>query len=142
LTRQAPGANVGGVRDRQNSLLNTAAHAPDDELVPLSVAARVAYFQLTRINGGSHGESALAEATRLAAIALAQVAPIYASAEAGEPIHLSELQIEELLFRSARERGAPGLDNLHIRRGDLKTALASLLAATRPVGLSGTGPRT
>lgn len=141
MTRQAPGANVSAVPDRQKSLLNTAPDARDDELVPLSVAARVAYFQLTRINAGFQGESALAEATRLAAIALAQVAPIYASAEAGEAIHLSETQIEQLLFRSVRDGEAPRLENLHIRRRDLKTALASLLAATRPVWSSAAGRR-
>ncbi len=101
------------------------------DLLPLSIAAQFAYFELTRIDARAQRESDLAEATQRTAIALAQIAPIYASAAAGEILPLSGKQIEELLFRSSGPGpGGPApLDSVQIRRADLSAALEALKEA-------------
>ncbi len=99
------------------------------DLLPLSIAAQFAYFELTRIDARAQRESDLAEATQRTAIALAQIAPIYASAAAGEILPLSGKQIEELLFRSSGPGGPAPLDSVQIRRADLSAALEALKEA-------------
>jgi hypothetical protein len=113
---------------------STASGAPsiDDELVPLSIAAPVAYFH---INGsaGVPDDKPIEELVRVTAIALCQVAPIYGADGEGPARRLDEPGIERLLLRPLQDRGAHvDLDLFHMRRGDLRIALVSLREARNP----------
>ncbi len=111
----------------------------DNDLVPLSLAASLAYFELTGLEGRVGSEEHLRDVIDLAAVALVHVAPIYrANAGAGRPASLmSAGQADELLFTPIRKgKAAPPLDRFYIRRGDLRAAIASLrpaLASSAPV---------
>lgn len=96
----------------------------DAEMVPLTVAARVAYFHLAEAARQPHGDEALSQVTGLVAIALAAVAPIYR----GDAL-LSAQELEDQLYRPAEHGGAPDLGPLQIRRGDLRAAMVTLREA-------------
>jgi hypothetical protein len=97
----------------------------DVELVPMTMAAAMAYFDITG-HGKAVGSAAeLAEMGRLVAMALSTVAPIYRLAEGEPPSVLSASQINEHLFKTR----TPVLDELAIRRDDLQKAIATLKAA-------------
>jgi hypothetical protein len=85
--------------------------------VPLPVAATVAYFEITEAAKQVRTHDDLAEMRRLVAIALSTVV-------------LNAAQINDLLFRQ-RDAAGPyaNLDQLCIRRGDLRTALKLLKEA-------------
>lgn len=94
----------------------------DEELVPLPVAATVAYFQITEAAQQVAGQAELAQAVERVAIALSTVVPIYRGAGA-----LSEQEVNEVLCRPLKERRERArLDDLAIRRGDLRRAMATL----------------
>lgn len=107
-------------------LTETAVRAAiDDEMVPLAVAATVAYFHVT---DGAHQvstQSDLADVVPLVAIALSTVAPIH-----GENGALMSAQVRARLYGSRR----PSLDGLSIRRGDLRTAIITLREARTAFG--------
>jgi hypothetical protein len=113
-------------------------YALDAELVPLSVAATVAYFHLTdpRIQVGEL--DSLLRAVGRAAISLAQVAVIHlrGSEEPARQMNAEELRrllLEPMLDEARR----PDLDRFLIRRGDLRAALVSLREARGPFVSSG-----
>jgi hypothetical protein len=105
----------------------------EDELVPLMVAARVAYFHVGDAMKQIGSEEHLCETAHEAAVALAAVAPIRRVADSGEASIVDGAELENLLFaRDAKER--PDLAALRIRRGDLRAALASLKEARKALG--------
>ena len=101
----------------------------DDELVPLSVAAQVTYFHLTGMRVRPPEDRPLEEVVRLAALALAGVAPIHRMPGGV----LTSRQVAELLIRPlSGTNDRPDLDGFLIRRGDLRDALVSLRKARPP----------
>jgi len=101
----------------------------EHELVPLSAAASLAYFELTEVRGELGSEENLGDVIELVAIALSQLAPIRAQSPrgGGETSVLSPAQVKELLFSPIREgRPVPNLENFYIRRADLHAAISSL----------------
>ena len=92
----------------------------DDEMVPLAVAATVAYFHVTEAAHQVTMQSDLADIVPLVAIALSTVAPIH-----GEDHPLSAVEVRERLYGSRR----PSLEGLMIRRGDLRTPMVTLREA-------------
>lgn len=97
----------------------------DQELVPLAVAASVAYEHLSVVAVHSGGE--IGEIANLVAIALSTVAPIHRAGEAASGPLLSG-EIEGTLLKP-RNGAWPSLDGLAIRRRDLWTAIATLKKA-------------
>lgn len=98
------------------------------DLIPLSVAASVAYFDLARMRGSAATEEHLRDGLELAVVALSHVAPIHRlSAPGGTADLLSSTQVEQLLFAPIRRgKQAPDLDAFFIRRSDLHAAIATL----------------
>lgn len=96
-----------------------------DELVLLSVAAQVTYFHLSGLRESSPDDRPLAEVVRIAALALAEIVPVYRDGKALNPKELEDLLIRPLSSR----REQPDLDAFCIRRGDLRDALMSLRRA-------------
>jgi hypothetical protein len=105
-------------------------HALDEELVPLSVAATVAYFHLTHAITQVGQADVLLRAVALTALAISQVASIHLGG-AGDPKRaLSAAEVDRLLVQPMLERApCPDLDRFLIRRGELRRALASLRVA-------------
>ncbi|HUQ74963.1 MAG TPA: hypothetical protein VM183_09575 [Burkholderiales bacterium] len=98
----------------------------DAEPVPLAVAARVAYFQLTDAVRQVSSEDDLAEVVHLVAIALSTVAPIR-HASGGI---LTDRELRELFYRPLGLVGKkPSLEGFVIRRGELKSAMTTLKEA-------------
>ena len=97
----------------------------NDELVLLSVAAQVTYFHLSGLRESSPDDRPLAEVVRIAALALAEIVPVYRDGKALNPKELDDLLIRPLSSR----REQPDLDAFCIRRGDLRDALMSLRRA-------------
>jgi hypothetical protein len=98
----------------------------DVELVPMPVAAAVAYVDITGQRKVVGSEAELAEVGRLVAIALSTVAPIYRVAEGPErPSVLDAEEINEALFKTK----SPSLEGLAIARADLQRAIVSLKEA-------------
>ena len=104
--------------------------ALDEELVPLPVAATVAYFHLTHAITQVGQAELLTRAVGLTALAISQVASIHLRV-AGEPTRaLSAAEVEGLLVRPMLEESRrPDLDPFLIRRGELRRALATLRGA-------------
>jgi hypothetical protein len=103
--------------------------ALDQELVPLAVAARVAYQQIVR-EQRHPAESGYADSIRLTAMALSAVASIYRK----EPRHereraLTALEVNALLFQPGME--TLSLEYLYLRRGDMRRAILTLTEARR-----------
>lgn len=112
----------------------------DEALVPLSVAAAVAYFHLSdsrvRVDEGEN----LAQAIGLAALSLSQIAVIHLRFPEGtRPLRAAE--VEHLIYDPLRGKGQLDLDNFLIRRGDLRTALKSLTAIMRSERPPAASPR-
>jgi hypothetical protein len=99
--------------------------ALDDELVPLSVAATVAYFHLVSARAP---EKSLGEALKQVAFALAMVAPIHGAANGDGKEELGPREAERALFRGL-DGVAVDLDGFAIRRADLRAAIAALKKA-------------
>ena len=98
----------------------------DSELVPLRVAAAVAYSHVTDTTREVSGEGALAEIVHIVAIALSTVAPIHRAGGGA----LTDRELRELLYRPLGNAGSkPDLDTLAIRRGDLRRAMVTLKEA-------------
>lgn len=97
----------------------------DDELVPLPVAATVAYFHVTDAAHQVSTQEALADVVPLVAIALSTIAPIHA--ESGP---LSASALRDMLYAKRR----PNVDGLRIRRGDLRRAMITLREARAAFG--------
>jgi hypothetical protein len=103
------------------------------ELVPLRVAARVAYFHITDALRQVSREDDLAEIIHLVAIALSTVAPIRHAAGAA----LTDHELRELFYRPlGNVGGKPDLAGFVIRRGDLKAAMTTLKEARVVFGAS------
>ena len=116
-------------RPSSSSVTGRGRVSLDDELVPLSVAAQVAYFHLNGTLGVPDNRS-LEELVRLGALALAEFAPICRTLEEGvlAPKQLEQLLIQPLGLNDER----PDLDGFYIRRGDLREALVNLRKARHP----------
>jgi hypothetical protein len=96
------------------------------ELVPLRLAAKVAYFHITDAVRQASSDADLAEIVHLVAIALSTVAPIRRADGAA----LTDAELRELFYRPLkRHAGKPDLDAFAIRRADLKNAMATLKEA-------------
>jgi len=104
----------------------------DGEMVPLSVAATVAYFHLTALAKQIDTDAQLADVVQVVAVALSQVAPIY-SAGAGA-VEAVNRELDALLLRRSNEESPADLDRFAIRRGDLRTALTTLREARHLFG--------
>src|SRR5204862_5657301 len=103
------------------------------ELVPLRVAATVAYFHVTDSMRQVSSEKDLAEIVLLVAIALSTVAPI----RRADGAVLTSAELHEIFYRPlGRRLGKPDLEGLVIRRGDLKSAMATLKEARLVFGRS------
>jgi hypothetical protein len=103
----------------------------DVELVPLSVASAMAYFDITGQRRVVGSDAQLAEIGRLVAIALSTVAPIYKMVEAGGPaLALTTDEINERLFKEKSR----GLEGLAIKREDLQNAITTLKEARASFG--------
>ncbi len=101
----------------------------ENDLVPLSEAASLAYLELTGVKGQVGSEEHLRDVVDLAVVALLHVAPIYQSSADGSnsTMVMSAVQGQKLLFAPIREgREAPPLDRFYIRRSDLRAAITSL----------------
>ena len=98
-------------------------HALDEEPVPLSVAANVAYFHLTHLKRQVDLPGQLADMVQLAAVALSQVAPIR---EATSGRVLTYREVAEQFFKRRGQEAPVDLDAFSIRRGDLRAALVTL----------------
>lgn len=96
----------------------------DEGLVPLAVAATVAYFHVTDAARQVTTQSDLADVVPLVAIALSAVAPIV-----GDAGPLGAAEIRQRLY--GRE---PSLDGLAMRRGDLRKAMVTLREARASFG--------
>ena len=97
----------------------------DEELVPLHVAATVAYFHITDAAHQVSTREALAVVVPLVAIALSTIAPIHA-----ENGPLSSAALRDALYKERR----PNVDGLMIRRGDLRRAMITLREARAAFG--------
>jgi hypothetical protein len=100
----------------------------ESELVPLSVAASLAYFELTGVKGQAGSEEHLRDVIDLAVVALSHAAPIHRRNADGDssPSVMSATQVEQLLFIPIREgREAPDLEPFYIRRSDLHAVITS-----------------
>jgi hypothetical protein len=98
----------------------------DVDFVPMTMAAAMAYFDITAQRKVVGSAAQLVEMGRLVAIALSTVAPIYRMAEGGEqPLAMTAEEINERLFKAKPAR----IDDLAIRRQDLAKAIATLKEA-------------
>lgn len=101
----------------------------ENDLVPLSEAASLAYLDLAGVKGEAGSEEHLRDVVDLAVVALLHVAPIYQSSADGSSSTtvMSADQGEALLFAPIRQgREAPALDRFYIRRSDLRGAITHL----------------
>jgi hypothetical protein len=105
----------------------------EPELLPLRVAAKIAYFHITDAVRQVSSEEQLADIVHLVAIALSTVAPIR---RAGGEV-LADAELNELLYRRLGQPGAkPDLEGFVIRREDLKSAMTTLKEARIVFGKS------
>ena len=104
----------------------------DEEFLSLSEAARLAYSELTSPRPLRETDYP-ADAVRLVGIALSTVAPIYMTTKGGDGAFvLGSAEIEHLLFRPLKQRRpTEELENLRIRRRDLRGAIRTLKEARR-----------
>jgi hypothetical protein len=103
----------------------------DEQLIPLSVAAAVAYLDVAGPEPQAERIEYAVRAIDLAAMSLAQLVPIYFS-EAGRR-ELSAQEVRERLVRPLREgHERPSLDRFLVRRCDLRTAIKTLKGAGMP----------
>jgi ATP/maltotriose-dependent transcriptional regulator MalT len=107
----------------------------DEELVPLSVAGRVAYSQLVDKQNRISIDPDLGRVLPLVAAALSAVAPIHKRpvAESEESRPLTTVELEAALFRPGVQPRTV-LDELYIRRGDLHRAIETLRTANQYFG--------
>lgn len=92
----------------------------DDEMVPLPVAATVAYFHVTDAARQVSTQADLDGVVPLVAIALSTVASIH-----GGNGPLGPAELREILYGERRAE----LASLRIRRGDLRAAMITLREA-------------
>jgi hypothetical protein len=117
--------------DQHDSETTQRQRLLDAELIPLSVAAQVAYFQLTGVIDQTRADDGLAEMVQLAALALSQVAPILR--QNGDALTTQE--VGELFVAPRAENFQPvDLDAFLIRRGDFRAALSTLQEARAAFG--------
>ena len=108
----------------------------DEQLVPLTVAARAAYFEITALARDKGTEEELAEVSHLVALALSTVAPIHMNVgDEGKTIVLQSREVNDLMFLPLRERKQrPSFAGLSIRRADLRRAILALKDARTSFG--------
>ena len=103
----------------------------DRDFVPMTMAAGMAYFDITAQRNVAGSAAQLVEMGRLVAIALSTVAPIYRMAEGGQQaLAMTAEEINERLFKARSAR----LDDLAIKRQDLAKAIATLKEARTTFG--------
>lgn len=98
----------------------------ESDLVPLAVAAALAYFELTGVKGQVGSDEHLRDVIDLAVVALSHAAPILRRSADGDsaPSVMSATQVEQLLFIPIRQgRQAPDLEPFYIRQHDLHAAI-------------------
>lgn len=99
---------------------------PQDDLVPLSVAASLAYCELIGVNSPLGSDEHLRDVLDLTAAALLHVAPAYRISPDGASLIRAE-ETEKLLLATIREgKQAPDVDGFYLRRGDLRAAIGKL----------------
>lgn len=96
-----------------------------DEMVPLTIAAHVTYFHLSGLRINISDDQPVAEIIRIAALALAEITPIYRGEGPLDPKQLDDLLIHPLSSRQEQ----PDLNAFHVRRGDLRDAVVNLRKA-------------
>jgi hypothetical protein len=103
----------------------------DEEFISLELLAHIAYLHITETRRLVGSEEAVAETAHLVAIALSTVAPIYLTTASGTgAVRLTALEVEDLLFRPLTTKGQrPDLDNLKLRRRDVRTGMQTLKAS-------------
>jgi hypothetical protein len=104
----------------------------DQELVPLAIAATIAYHHITDAARQVSERSRVRDIVHVAAMALSTVARIYRNS--ARPVALTEQEVRELLFRPRGEIAQVDLDAYAVRRGDLRSALATLKEARGAFG--------
>ena len=99
----------------------------ETELVPLRVAASIAYFHITEALRQISRREDLDEVLHLVAIALSTVAPI----RHDDGTQLSDSEVHERLYSQLGKPGdrRPDFGDLVIRRTDLKSAMTTLKEA-------------
>jgi hypothetical protein len=106
----------------------------EEELVPLSVAGRVAYHHLVDKENRISVDPDLGRVLPLVAAALSAVAPIHRRSAARDAARtLTSLEVEAILFRPGCD-ALVALDELFIRRRDLHQAIESLRMARQYFG--------
>ena len=103
------------------------------DLVPLRVAASVAYVHITDRARRLSSQDDLAQVIHLVAIALSTVAPIRRADGAA----LTDAELRELFYRPLEHSAKLDLDSFFIRRADLKKAMTTLKEARVVFGRSG-----
>jgi hypothetical protein len=104
----------------------------NQDYIPLSVAATVAYFHLSDPHLLAQPEEKMSERLARAALALSQLAPIHARRGDGSVADaLDSREIDEKLFRPMRTNGLLDLDAFVIRRAELHAAIKALEGARR-----------
>lgn len=103
----------------------------DEEFISLELAANIAYFHIRETPSQVGSDEELDEIAHLVAIALSTVAPIYVAPASGTgALRLTAMEVGELLFRPLKTKGQrPDLDNLKIRRSDLRRGMQTLKAS-------------
>ena len=102
--------------------------ALDAELVQLRVAAQLAYFHVTDAVRQVDSHEELEQIVPLVAIALSTVAPIHCVADDGTSRELDGREVRARLYLKPGVP-PPGLEDLAIRRGDLRRAMTTLKEA-------------
>ncbi len=114
-----PGAAIAGQRFVQ--ALDKPLARLDEEFMPLPVAAGIAYAEII---GSTQLQAS--EDVPLVGIALSTVAPIYRTTRPDGLVRLSLAEIDQRLLLPLRSKnGQPALDDLRIRRSDLRPAIAA-----------------
>lgn len=102
----------------------------DEEFMPLPIAAGIAYAEII---GSTQLQAS--EDVPLLGIALSTVAPIYRATHSGGLVRLSLAEVDQRLLQPLRsKKGRPDLDELRIRRCDVRPAIAALKEARAAFG--------
>jgi hypothetical protein len=105
----------------------------EDELVPLSVAGRVAYHQLVEKEKRLSVSEDLGRVLPLVAAALSAVAPFHRVSVPGQARELTSIEVDAILFGPGSD-ARTALTEIYIRRRDLHQAIESLRTAKQYFG--------
>jgi hypothetical protein len=100
----------------------------DEQLIPLSVAAAVAYLDIASLEAQARPHHYVVRAIDLAALSLAQLVPVYLSDAGRRELSAQEVH-ERLLDPLFKGDKRPSLDKFLVRRRDLRAAIKTLREA-------------